>query len=311
MTVTCNKLFKQRAAGLSKYKPISSRHPILGRVLLIISRTAFTSSILAIIVGITLEILDEDPYNLIVIGINLLIFVYLPLMTITNWLIHPLAKEVIEDDPRPLVLYLRSFADDDMQIGDTLSKGMRFEKYLLMDIGSRGLGIPIDIVEPGGELHKMGPARAAFADDEWKAGVLSWMEKAELIILIPNVTQGLRWELEQIRANGYLSKLLLLFPPASDKPYADPSNALYESTSSKEGRWRMVMDALSDLPNSKPLQQMDFKNIHAIHFTSDECPVVLSSSDNYEPLSTSDYAIVMLVAVYGIFCEDDQNHVHS
>jgi hypothetical protein len=39
------------------------------------------------------------------------------------------------------------------------------------------------------------------------------MDQAALIVAIPGVTEGLRWELATLAARGHFSKTILIFPP--------------------------------------------------------------------------------------------------
>jgi len=43
----------------------------------------------------------------------------------------------------------------------------------------------------------------------------------KLIVLSIGRTAGVRWELEQIRLSGFMSKLVLLFPPVSQDDLAN------------------------------------------------------------------------------------------
>jgi hypothetical protein len=196
------------------------------------------------------------------------------------------AAEVLRQDTRPPILYLRSFKDDAgalgsewdalMQLprrerkpsaGNTLRKrannplaqmgrrisadrilSARLEEVLAKAVGV--LGPFVAIGQPDEPLPELGAARAYFDNDTWQDAVVRWIDMAQLIIQIAGPTQWVRWELDTILARGAWSKLLLLLPPGD----ADDRAA----------RWSSIGDALSGSPWSAAFARLDAGTVVAL-----------------------------------------------
>jgi hypothetical protein len=187
------------------------------------------------------------------------------------------AAEVLRQDTRPPILYLRSFMDDagalgsewdalmqlphrERSAGNTLRKrannpltqmgrrisadrilSARLEEVLAKAVGA--LGPFVAIGQPDEPLPELGAARAYFDNDTWQDAVVRWIDMAQVIIQIAGPTQWVRWELDTILARGAWSKLLLLLPPGD----ADDRAA----------RWSSIGDALSGTPWSAAFATLD------------------------------------------------------
>ena len=118
----------------------------------------------------------------------------------------PSAEEVMTLDPRPPILYLRSFQDDaDSTIDDDASAWTRgWLKILrppspeeeLAAILER-LGPVVAIGKPGEELPELGAARLYVAHDAWQAKVQALMAQAALVVIRVGTSPGVLWEIEQ------------------------------------------------------------------------------------------------------------------
>jgi hypothetical protein len=139
------------------------------------------------------------------------------------------AAEVLRRDPRPMVLYLRTFADDSLTIRtatyarrsfvDRLSprRFERFEEVLVRNLTK--LGPVVALNPPGTDLAPIGAARETLAGDHWQSTITRWMTDARLIVIEapPEViSPGFGWELRVIDSQGLWSKTLLVFPPVPD-----------------------------------------------------------------------------------------------
>ncbi len=123
-------------------------------------------------------------------------------------------------DPRPPVLYLRSF-DDDAVTAAPVSADLPLsyrryseEEQLVMTLGR--LGPVVAIGRPGEELPEVGAARFYVGDDAWQATVAELMAASRLVVLRAGTTPGLHWEME--RAVGTLrpEQILFLVPAGQD-----------------------------------------------------------------------------------------------
>lgn len=136
------------------------------------------------------------------------------------------ADEVLRRDPRPMVLYLRTFADDSLTIRtatyarrsfvDRLSprRFERFEEVLVRNLTMIG---PVVALNPSGtDLAPIGAARETLAADQWQPTIAGWMADAQLIVVgaAPEaISEGFEWELREIDTQELWSKTLLVLPP--------------------------------------------------------------------------------------------------
>jgi hypothetical protein len=137
------------------------------------------------------------------------------------------ATELLRRDPRPMVVYLRTFADDSLTLRtatyarrsfvDRLSARRfdRFEEILVKNLTT--IGPVVALNPPGIHLAPLGAARETLAADEhWQATITDWMTKARLLVVgaAPKaISPGLDWELHAIDAHGLWPKTLLVLPP--------------------------------------------------------------------------------------------------
>ncbi|HSP28523.1 MAG TPA: hypothetical protein VLN74_08240, partial [Ilumatobacteraceae bacterium] len=112
--------------------------------------------------------------------------------------------DVLRRDPRPPVLYLRSFDDDAVPL-PIIASARRplfeffsirgadpFEECVAWELDSYGPVIAVG--KPGGSLASLGAAREHLADDTWRDEVAERMNSAGWIVLAPGETAGLAWE---------------------------------------------------------------------------------------------------------------------
>src|SRR5215211_123180 len=110
------------------------------------------------------------------------------------------ADEVIRNDTRPPVLYLRSFSDDKMIARAIGFKSVEQEmKLVLFDIGP-----PTD----------PGAARLYASQEHWKEKAREEMSKAQLVIIRIGDSPSFWWEVEEaIKKRVRLQRLVFLIPP--------------------------------------------------------------------------------------------------
>ncbi len=136
------------------------------------------------------------------------------------------ARQLMLRDPRPPVLYLRSFGDDRLKLWTatfgrpslierfTPRRFDTFEEVLVRYLS--GYGPVIAVNPPGTRLAPLGAARETIDSADWQAAVATWMAQSRLIVFATPPSQmnrGLRWELEAVSAHGYWDKALIVVPP--------------------------------------------------------------------------------------------------
>ncbi len=132
----------------------------------------------------------------------------------------PNAEEILKSDPRPPVLYLRSFSDDDLTT--PLPEVVRRQSFMLLVPDPRledslavlnALGPLVAIGRPGEALPESGAYRLYVADDEWKERVLKIMAGCRLVVMLGHTTtNGIHWEIEQATTRLRPDQLIILFP---------------------------------------------------------------------------------------------------
>jgi len=109
-------------------------------------------------------------------------------------------------DPRPPVLYLRSFRDDGVSLlaeqGGALRRRLMGALRLpapeerMARILSR-VGPLVAIGKPGEPLPELGAARLYVAHDQWQQKVTELMRRAALVVVRVGSSPGVLWEIEQ------------------------------------------------------------------------------------------------------------------
>jgi hypothetical protein len=126
------------------------------------------------------------------------------------------ADEVMAEDTRPPVLYLRSFKDDPRvarQMGMSGADGFRItnEESEIAAIFNK-VGPVIAIGKPGEAMPYVGAARIYVGKGDWQACVQDLMSQARLVILRAGNTQGLWWEIAESVKRVKPEKLIFLIP---------------------------------------------------------------------------------------------------
>ena len=115
------------------------------------------------------------------------------------------ADEAMALDPRPPVLYLRSFRDDGETFVDDaygggawLLRAMRLgsAEEKMVPILSQ-LGPVIAIGKPGEPLPELGAARLYVDHRDWQQRVLELMQQASLVVVRVGASPGVLWEIDQ------------------------------------------------------------------------------------------------------------------
>jgi hypothetical protein len=121
-------------------------------------------------------------------------------------------------DPRPPVVYLRSFQDD--RVTDQGFVAHQFYSFLAavnseeQDLAAvmNEIGPFIAIGCPGENLPQAGAARMYLRDDEWRARVSELIAKAGLVAIRAGGTEGLWWEVAAAATTVRPERLIFLLP---------------------------------------------------------------------------------------------------
>jgi hypothetical protein len=127
------------------------------------------------------------------------------------------AKDLVANDDRQPVLYLRAFAAEDVfgkqqQLPAIAGRPVTFDEFLTAAIRERvgplvGLGNPEDL------LPTLGAARDYVSDEQWFDVFRDWAGRARCILVLPSAGSGLNAELSYLCGNQLLQKTLVLLPP--------------------------------------------------------------------------------------------------
>ena len=89
----------------------------------------------------------------------------------------------------------------------------------------------IAIGRPGDRLCPLGAARLYVSNEEWKAKVELLVRNAAAVVLLPDKTPGMQWELRFVASVVERLRLLIIVPNRSKRPfgYARVSALVYEN----------------------------------------------------------------------------------
>ena len=124
----------------------------------------------------------------------------------------------LADDRRAPVLYLRSFADDEIIENANVVRGfiqLSTQEEQYAKIFNR-IGPFVAIGDPRDGLPDLGAARIYVGDGDWKTKVSEFLAKAQLVVLRVSWTEGLLWELRSAVDRLDPKRLLLLIPGPSE-----------------------------------------------------------------------------------------------
>jgi hypothetical protein len=108
--------------------------------------------------------------------------------------------EAMADDPRPPVVYFRSFEDDDRPAYEGLAAafspfrwGRTQEEEIVQSL--QGLGPVVAIGNPKESTPLAGAARLYIRHEDWRAVAHQLLEEAALVVYRQGLTPGLVWEI--------------------------------------------------------------------------------------------------------------------
>ena len=201
-----------------------------------------------------------------------------------------------QGDPRPPILFLRSFQDDRYKLkervrvaGVPINQPLRMEEALAVRF--RDFGPFLAVGEPGEGLPQLGAARAYLSDDQWQAAVLNWIRQSRLIAMLCGPTQWIHWEMQNIIRFQRLDRVLLLLPPGRK-----PGSA---TARRRQERWDNIVRSLEETPYASVLRQLQIDDILLVQFRPDgRVRVFRSASDLVQ-----DYELALTLAIYTALTE--------
>ncbi len=142
------------------------------------------------------------------------------------------AEEAMRDDPRPPVLYLRSFKSDKRAARLDFGgfgpwfwlwpagiyamarewRGSSEEEYWSAALAE--IGPPIALGAPG-QLPFRGAARLYASQEDWRDVVLNFARKASLVVVLAGMTDALMWEIHHVA--GCVARRKLIFLLSNDR----------------------------------------------------------------------------------------------
>jgi hypothetical protein len=191
----------------------------------------------------------------------------------------------LRHDPRPPVVYLRSFQDDEVTYyrqGETLEE-------LLMAV-FRKVGPFVAIGRPNEKLPPLGAARFQIPGEDWKQTATELMDRAGLIVLRPGETDGVLWEvraiMERLKSTGPRKLLITLVPELEAGRKSSRKGNIAERMRRYE-RFRELTKSLFPCP----LPPIGEKALF-IGFEADWSPVVLNTKRSWYSFGSNPRAVL-------------------
>jgi hypothetical protein len=188
------------------------------------------------------------------------------------------AAELRKKDPRPLILYLRSFVDDTIEMNARVANGrswldrsvrVTFEEVVAGHLWRYGRIEAIG--KPGDRLPPLGSAREYVPDESWQQKVEQLMKDASMIVVVVGQTEGLTWELSKLLELGLTSKLVLLLPPVQTLDLRARALDL-------RARWDNLCDRVSEVGGIMLPRDIDLERPRAVVFPARR-PVHIITAD--------------------------------
>lgn len=136
------------------------------------------------------------------------------------------SAEVRDRDPRPPVLFVRSFVDDLLELAPKVEYFSRlFRKRLTLEEFVVGrlmtLGPVVAIGKPGEALSPLGAAREYVHGPGWQDRVRDLLGESSWVVAILGGGEGLKWEYEQILQRDLTGRFILVVPPATPEVFRE------------------------------------------------------------------------------------------
>ena len=141
-------------------------------------------------------------------------------------------EDATDSDRRSPILFLRSFADDELCVRKSTGllairmplespaidpkfwgKLVRIEEVIANTLWE--IAPVVAIGAPDEEMPQLGAIRSYYSDTSWQASVTALMRRARLVFVILSGSKSVQWEMEALRQLGLMSKVVFLVPPGA------------------------------------------------------------------------------------------------
>jgi hypothetical protein len=130
-------------------------------------------------------------------------------------------ENLISKDQRPIILFLRSFRDDQVKLKKPRSGiVMRMVSFgeprpmldhILLEEGT--CYGPVVALGAPGVRRPFGAARTYVSNEQWRETVIEFCRQSGMVVVTVDETESVRWEVQHILAQKHLPKTLFLLPP--------------------------------------------------------------------------------------------------
>jgi len=206
------------AAVASVVLPPADRIPTLGEI-------AGAGSAAPLLMLVAVGLLIRDAMLLVLLGVVVLLVAVAGIDALGRRLRAASLREVLLADPRPPILYLRSFDEDRLTLPTTLHRrGLmdtlnvvrrrRFEEAIVVQL--QRSGPVVAIAPPGARLPKIGAARASYGHDEWQEKVTELAQRAAVVVLSAtptSVREGFGWEIDLVANRLDHGRVMVIVAP--------------------------------------------------------------------------------------------------
>lgn len=231
------------AAVASVILPPADRIPTVAEIL-------GAGSAAPLLLLVTVSLLLRDSMVLVLLGVVVLLATVAGIDALGRRLRAASLREVLLADPRPPVLYLRSFDEDRLTLPATLHRrGLmdtlnvirrrRFEEAIVVQL--QRCGPVVAIAPPGSRLPRIGAARASYGHDEWQDKVTELAQRAAVVVLSAtpdSVREGFGWEIDLVANHLEHGRVMVVVGPWRGQ---------------LERRWEAFRSYVAQLPFFAPL----------------------------------------------------------
>jgi hypothetical protein len=130
-------------------------------------------------------------------------------------------ENLVSKDQRPVILFLRSFRDDQVKLkkprSGIIMRMVSFGEprpmldHILLEEGTR-YGPVVALGAPG-RRRPFGAARTYVSNEQWRETVMEFCRQSGMVVVTVDETESVRWEVQHILAEKHLPKTLFLLPP--------------------------------------------------------------------------------------------------
>jgi hypothetical protein len=179
-------------------------------------------------------------------------------------------------DPRAPITFLRSFADE------TAAGELSYAQLERAIEEAASIYGPVVAAGAPGKLPPGEIGRHYFSASTWMDGVLDYLDRSRLVVLVPAITMGVQWEIDTLVARGYAGKLILALMPTSDL----------------DVRQRVLTEGFRGTSWEAAIGRANFSRAIAAYFEPDGGLIVLTSRKR----EGADYQLAIHCAVHAKFC---------